>query len=131
MLGPLLHQSPQTRGVPQIEHADPAPRDLVFVGRADPPPRGPDRLARRALLVHELVVRHHEMRPIGEVEPPRDIDPRRDQTIDLLEHPLGIEHHPFPMAHRTPGVEDPARDLVENRRLIPDMDGVTGVGAPW
>ena len=36
---------------------------------------------------------------------------------------------PFPIAHRTPGVKNPARNLVQHERLVADVHRVAGVRA--
>src|SRR5580765_5223422 len=64
VLHALLHDLTQAIGMTQIEHANAATRDLVFVARPDAATRRPDRRARGALAIDELVVRENEVRAV-------------------------------------------------------------------
>ena len=124
-----LDQLSQALRVSQVENANAAAAVLVLVGRADSATSRSDLLAGRALAVYELVIRQHEVRAIADVQPALDVDPVRDQLVDLREQRLDVEHHS--VADRAPhaGVQNSARDLVEHERLVADVHGVAGVGA--
>ncbi len=115
--------------MPQVEHAHAAARDLVLVRRPDAAPGRADRLARRALAVHELVVRQHEVRAVAHVEPSLDVDAVAHQLVDLGEQRFGIEHHAVADRAAHAGMQDPARHLVQHEVLLADVDRVAGVGA--
>jgi hypothetical protein len=115
--------------VAQVEHAHAAPRDLVLVRRADPAPGRPDRLARRALRVDELVMREHEVRALAHVQPPLDVDAVAHQLVDLVEQRVRVEHDAVADGAPHAGVQDPARDLVQHERPLADVDRVPRVRA--
>ncbi len=127
VIGPLLDQRLEARRVTQVEDSDPAARDLVLIRRSDPAARRADRLARGALLVDELVIGHHEMRAIAEVQPARDIDAVLDEGVDLIEEALRVEHHAIPDRAAHALLQDPARHLVQHRRLVPDVHRVSRI----
>ena len=113
----------------QIEHAHAAPRDLVLVRRPDAAARGPDRSARRAARIDELVIRHHEMRALAHVQPAFDVDAVGDELVDLGEQRLGVEHDPVADRAADAGMQNPARDLVQHEGARADVHRVAGVRA--
>src|SRR5882762_7611029 len=124
-----LDQFSQPLGIPQIEDADSAAAKFVLVRRADSPSCSSDLLAGRALAVDQLVIGQHEMRAVAYVEPSLDVDTIGNELVDLREKGLDIQYDS--VADRAPHarMENSARDLMEDERLVPDLDGVTGVGA--
>ena len=121
------HEFTQPRRIPKIQHAHTTARDLVFVGRTDAATSRADGFAGRARLVHELVVRHHQMGALAHVQPPLHVHTIGDQLVDFREQRLRVHDHA--VADRTPhaGVQDAARDLVQHERFVPDMHGVAGI----
>ncbi len=67
------------------------------------------------------------MRPVRHVESPFDVDPVLHQLIDLGEERLGVEHDAVADGTADAGMQDARRDLVQDERIVADVDGVTGV----
>src|SRR3954467_14654177 len=111
----------------QVEEANTAGRVLVLKYRPDPAAGRPDRLARRARAVHRLVIRQHEVRTLADVQPPLDVDSRLDESADLVEQGIGVEHDAVPDRAPHAGMQDPARDLVQHEGTVTEVDGVPGV----
>ena len=111
----------------QVEHAHAATRDLVLIGGPDAAPRRADCLARRALAVDELVIRQHEMRPVAHVEAPLDVDAIAHELIDLGEQRLGIEHDAVSDRAAHAGMQNAARNLMEDEGAIAELHGVAGI----
>src|SRR5438105_14436412 len=112
----------------EIEYAHAATGNLVLVSRPNTSPRRPNGLARLTLCVHELVIRKHEMRAIADVQPPFDIDAIADETVDLGEERIGVEHHTVTDRAAHAGVKDAARNLVEHEGRVAGVNGMPGVG---
>ena len=129
MLGAPLDELAQARRVPQIEHAHAAPRDLVLVRRPDAAPGRSDRRAGRARAVDQLVVRQDEVRAVADVQAALDVDAVLDQPVDLGEERVRIEHDAVAERAAHAGVEDAARDLVQDEHLVADVHRVAGVRA--
>ena len=123
-----FHQRAQPGGIAQIEHAHATPRDLVFIRRTNTATSRANRLARRAGTVHQLVVRHYEMRALADVQPPAHIDAVGHQCVDFAEEFLGIEHHTVADSASHTRMHDAAGDLVQHNFLVTDVHRVAGVG---
>jgi len=129
VFGALLHDLAQPLGMTQVEHAHAAPRDLVFVRRPDAAPGRADRLARRARAVHLLVIRQDEMRPLAHVESPLDVDSGLHEAVDLVEQRVGIEHDAVADRAAHAGMQDAARNLMEDKGPVAEVHRVAGVCA--
>jgi hypothetical protein len=129
MRDPALDERAQPLRVPQIEHADAAPGDLVLVRGTDAPPGGADLLARGALAVEQLVIRHHQMGAVAHIEPSRHVHAVGDQLLDLVEKRIGVEHDSVTNGAPHPRVKDAAWDLMEHERATADRHGVPGIRA--
>ena len=107
------------------------PRRATLSSYAGPIPRPvvPIALRVHALGVEQLVVRQHEMRAVAHVESPFDVDPVRDELVDLGEQLLRVEHDAVSDRAAHALVEDSARDLVEHERQVAQIDRVSGVRA--
>ncbi len=113
----------------EIEHAHAATRDLVLVRGSNAASRGADRLACRALPVNELVIRQHEVRAVAHIETPFDIDAISHELVDLRKERLGIEHDAVPDRAAHAGMENAARDLMEDEGAVAELHGVTSICA--
>ncbi len=122
-------QHVEVRGAAQIGDADAATADLVLVRRTDAAPGGADLLLLLAGLVEELVVRHHQVGPLGDEEAAGQRDSLGGERVDLGEECLRIEHDA--VAHDAPHVrmENTGRDLVQHELPIAHHDRVAGIGA--
>jgi len=67
---------------------------------------------------------------VAHIEPAFDIDPIGDQFIYLGEERFDIENDAVADRAAHAGVQNPARNLVEHERLVANVYGVAGVGAP-
>ena len=56
-----------------------------------------------------------------------DVDPIRDQFVDLRKQGLDIQHNPIADRASYARMQNPARNLVEYERFVGDVHGVTGV----
>src|SRR5690606_14486058 len=116
----------------QLGRPDSPPRHLVLVRRPDPPTRRADLVVAPAHLrrpVQRLVIREEEMRTPAHPHPRIRVDPPRDQRIHLLEELERIDVPPVGQRAPAPRVQDPRRDLVQDDRLLTEMDRVTRVRA--
>ena len=114
----------------EVQHTNATAPNLVFVRWTDPPPRRSDRFARGALRVHELVIRHNEVRTIADVEAPLHVHAVLYQLVDLSKKRLGIEHDAIPNRAAHTGLQDPAWDLMQYEGTLAKIDGVTSVRPP-
>src|SRR5690349_18028417 len=113
----------------EIEHAHAASRDLVLIRRTNPATGGANLFTRGALPVEQLVIRQHQMRAITDVETSFDVDPISDESIDLGEQRVGIEHDTI--ADRAPHarVQNSTRNLTKHELRVADVHGVAGIRA--
>ena len=112
-------RAPARRAAPILSsYAGPMPRPVV-----------PIALLARALPVEQLVVREHQVRAVAHVEATLHVDAVAHELVDLREQRLRIEHHAVADRAAHPGMQDAARDLVEDERRIADVDRVAGVRA--
>ena len=74
------------------------------------------------------MIRHHQVGLLAHTDPPLDGDTASLQAFVLLPETEWVDHHT--VAQETPlfWVEDPRRNLVQNKFIVSDMHGVTGVG---
>ena len=68
------------------------------------------------------------MRAFADVQPSFDVDASLDETVDLVEERVGIEHHAVPDGASHAGLQNAARDLVEHEGAVAEIHGVAGVG---
>src|SRR5687768_4129885 len=112
-----LDQLFQAIRIAQIQNANAPTSVLILVCRADSPAGCPDLLAGRALGIDELVIRKHEVRAIAHIETPLDVDPVRDQLVDLREQSLDVEHHTIADRAAHAGMQYAARNLMQHEGL--------------
>src|SRR5450759_2073209 len=124
-----LDQLSQPLRIPQVEDADPAPPKFVLVCRADPASRRADLLAGRALAVDQLVIRQHEMGAIAHIQASLNVDAIRNELVYLREQRLDVQNDSIANRTTYARVENSARNLVEDERLVADVHGVAGIGA--
>ena len=105
--------------MPEIEDPNAASRNFVLVRRADPAAGGADLPAGRALDIDQFMVGQHQMGPVADRQPTFDVDSAFDQSFDLREERLGIEH--YAVADRAPHarVQHAAWDLLQNEAGCP------------
>ena len=94
-----------------------------------PRPVVPIDLRVRALAVDQLVVRQHEVRAVAHVQAAFDVDAVGDELVDLGEQRLGIEHDAVADRAAHARMQDAARNLVQDERVLAQIDGVPGVRA--
>ena len=117
-------------GVHEIGNPKTPTARFVLIRRANASTRGSDFLCRLILrnLVEQTVIGHHQMRLLTDAYPPLDGDTSSLQALVFFGKTERLDHHP--VAQKTPlaRVEDPRGDLMQNEFIVPDMDGVTGIG---
>ena len=69
------------------------------------------------------------MRALAHVQPALDVDARLDESVDLVEQRVGIEHDAVADRAAHAGMQDPARDLMQHEGAVAEVDGVPGVRA--
>ena len=69
------------------------------------------------------------MSAIADVKPALDINPVGDQLIDFGEECIRIENHAVSDRASHSGVENAARNLVQDERLIADVHSMTRIRA--
>ena len=124
-----LDQLAQTVRIPEVENADSTPTKLVLISGSDSATGRSDLFAGRALAVDQLVIRKDEVRAIAHVQTSLDVDSIRDELVDFREKRLHIQHHTIANGAADAGVQNSARNLVKNERLVADLHGVPGVGS--
>lgn len=124
----LPYERAKTLRMTKIENSHSTSSDFVFIRRADSSTSGSNFLARRAERIDELVIWKDKVRAIAHVESSLNIDTVSDQLIDFREQSIGIEDHSITDCASYSGMEDAARDLVENERFLADVNRVAGVG---
>ena len=129
-LNSFLDERGDPIGVREIGNPKTRTARFFLVRRANASTRRSDLLCRLILrnLVEQAVIGHHQMRLLTDAYAPLDGDTASLQALVLLGKTERLDHHP--VAQKTPlsRVEDPRGDLMQNEFIVPDMDGVTGVG---
>jgi hypothetical protein len=65
---------------------------------------------------------------VAYIESALNIDAVSNELVDFREERIGIENHSIPNRASNAGMQNPARNLVQNERLLADVNGVAGVG---
>jgi hypothetical protein len=75
------------------------------------------------------VIGQNEVRALADVKPSLYVHPCLDESINLVEQGVGVEHDA--VADRAPNsrVQDPARYLVQHEGAVTEVDGMSGVRA--
>ena len=82
----VLQNVAGARKIAQVADTQSPPPNLVFVGRPDPTARRADPLAGRPIEL--FVERQHEVRAVGELESPAEIEPPLRELIQLRQERL-------------------------------------------
>ena len=105
---------------------------FVGVGRPDAATRRPDGIPPLRLLgylVQNHVIRHHEMRPLANDQPPLDADAPRFEARDLVQQHVGVHHDPVADDVQRMRPDHTRRQQVELELTLLGDDGMPGVVA--
>src|SRR6185503_15515536 len=83
----------------------------------------------RALRVEQLVIWQDQMSAVAHVEAALDVDAILDEAIDLGEQRVRIEHDAVAYRAAHAFVQDAAGNLVQDKRVIAQNDGMARVRA--
>ena len=115
----------------QITDANPDPIVLVDVARSDAAFRRADFFLRAEVfieLVDQFMIRHHDVRAIGNSDRAR-VNPARVHRVNLVEHNRRIKHHAVADHAKRLRTKNARRQQTQFIFFAVDRDGVTGIGA--
>ena len=128
----VLELLPEELGIEEIGHPDADAGGLVGIGGPHALAGGADApLARLGFrrAVQRRVIRHDQVRVLGDVEVAVQGDPALHQRLHLLDHGRGVHHHPAADHAPAARAEDARGQRLEDELLAPHHDGVPGVVA--
>jgi hypothetical protein len=111
----------------KIEHSHAPPCDFVLVCGADAAASSSNFFARRAHAVHELVIWKNQMCSIAYIKAALNVHTVGDQLIDFSEECFCIEDNAVSNRAPNAGMQNPARDLMQNERFFADVNRVARV----